>query len=114
MRERERRLADLNRQLVGLGRVSDVRFDRRQIEHALFAKLKDWRGLLRSEVHEARPLLRLLVPERITFEPAEVGGLRGCRYSGVFALGALFDGIIIGQERWRPKRDQNRTLPCHR
>ena len=101
----EGRQAALTDQLGGLDRVCDFRFDRRQVERDLVTKLDDWRGLLRSEVREARPILRLLVPDRITFEPAEIDGLRGCRYSGVFRLGALFDGIISGQERWRPQRE---------
>jgi len=107
----EDRRAALTDQLAGLDRVSDIRFDRRQLERDLYSKLDDWRGLLRSEVQEARPILRLLVPERITFEPAEVDGVRGCRYSGVFQLGALFDGIITGQERWRPQGEFY-LLPC--
>ena len=52
----------LTDQLAGLGRVSDIRFDRRQLERDLYIKLDDWRGLLRSEVQQARPILRLLVP----------------------------------------------------
>ena len=103
--ELEGRRAALDHQLVNFDRVDDFRFDRRQVERGLIAKLEDWRGLLRSEVQEARPILRLLIPDRITFEPAEVNGVRGCRYSGVFRLGALFDGVISGQERWRPQRD---------
>ncbi len=110
----EDRRAALTDQLAGLDRVIDVRFDRRQLERDLYSKLDDWRGLLRSEVQEARPILRLLVPDRITFEPAEVDGVRGCRYSGVFRLGALFDGIITGQERWRPQRDSNPCLSLER
>ena len=88
----------------GLDRVCDFRFDRRQVERDLVTKLDDWRGLLRSEVQEARPILRLLVPDRITFEPAEVDGVLGCRYRGVFQLGALFEGLISGQERGCPQR----------
>ena len=98
----EDRRAALADQFGSLDRVSDFRFDRHQVESDLIAKLDDWRGLLRSEVREARPILRLLVPDRITFDPTEMDGVRGCRYSGVFGLGALFDGVISGQERWRP------------
>ena len=98
----EGRVAALDQQLASLGRVREVRFDRRRLESDLLGRLEDWRALLRSEVQEARPILRLLLPDRITFEPTEIDGVRGCRYSGVFRLGALFDGLISGQERWRP------------
>ena len=108
--ELEGRRAALDHQLVNFDRVSDFRFDRRQVERDLIAKLDDWRGLLRSEVQEARPILRLLIPDRIIFEPAEVKGVRGCRYSGVFQLGALFEGVITGQERWRPQRVTRASL----
>ena len=105
MSELEGRRAALDHQLVNFGRVRAFRVDRRQVERDLIDKLEDWRGLLRSEVQEARPILRLLIPDRITFEPAEVDGVRGCRYSGEFQLGALFDGVISGQERECPQRD---------
>ena len=110
----EGRVAALDQQLASLGRVREVRFDRRRLESDLLGRLEDWRALLRSEVQEARPILRLLLPDRITFEPTEIDGVRGCRYSGVFRLGALFDGLISGQERWRPQRDSNPCLSLER
>ena len=110
----EGRRAALDTELAALARVHELRFDRRQLERDLLKKLDNWRGLLRSQVQEARPILRLLLPERITFEPAEIDGVRGCRYSGVFRLGALFDGVINGQERGRPQRDSNPCLSLER
>ncbi len=92
IRDREERRTDLVARLTDLARVRAFRVqDAREIERKALKKLDDWRGLLRSEVQEARSILRPLVQDRITFEPTVVDGQRGYRYTGRFTLGPLFE-----------------------
>jgi hypothetical protein len=94
VRDRERRRAALAERLANLGQTLDVRVrDVCEVERQALEKLRDWRGLLRGDVTEARAILRPVVEDRITFVPAEVAGQRGYRYTGQFTLGPFFEGL---------------------
>ena len=66
--------------------------DAEQLECQVREKLADWRSLLRGAPQEARQILRVLLTEKLTFEPTKKDGQRLYRYRGTFTVGALFAG----------------------
>ena len=71
--------------------------DAAQLEQQVREKLADWRSLLRGAPQEARQVLRVLLTEKLKFEPTEKDGRRLYRYRGTFTVGALFTGEVCPQ-----------------
>ena len=86
---------------VELADVENVRefspADGARLEHQVREKLVDWRALLRGAPQEARQVLRVLLTDRLTFEPTKQDGRRLYRYRGTFTVGALFAGDMCPQ-----------------
>ena len=98
VQEREPRRDALKAKLAELEQVRDLSApDATRLEHQVREKLADWRSLLRGAPQEARQVLRVLLTEKLTFEPTEKDGHRLYRYRGTFTVGALFAGEVCPQ-----------------
>jgi site-specific DNA recombinase len=93
---REQERAKLRAELDGLATVLvPARKDRKALERALRARLTDWRGLLRSQVAEARQVLQTLLEERLVFTPARDKSGEACyELRATFAFGRMFSEIL--------------------
>ena len=98
LQERELRRDALKVKLAELEHVRDFgATDATHLERQVREKLADWRSLLRGAPQEARQVLRVLLTDRLTFEPTEKDGHRLYRYRGTFTVGALFAGEVCPQ-----------------
>jgi DNA invertase Pin-like site-specific DNA recombinase len=86
LQEREAARAALDRQRAVLATSPSTtrRWDPRILQWELRARVADWQGLLEGNLHEARELLRRLLPQRLRFTPRPVGGYE---ITGPVALG---------------------------
>jgi DNA invertase Pin-like site-specific DNA recombinase len=109
VRDRETKRAQLLRELEALDQERTVqeRFDARQVEAALRAKLADWRGLLGRHTPLARQMVAQLLDGRLLWTPKpEVGCYE---FSGRTALDKLLVGVIWPDQKiprvWRALQD---------
>ncbi|MEO7135448.1 MAG: hypothetical protein ABI024_14650 [Vicinamibacterales bacterium] len=65
-----------------------------KLEGQLWAKLNDWRGLLRLNVAEGRAVLRALLVGPLRFTPIVEERRRGYAFEGTIALDQLLAGVV--------------------
>jgi site-specific DNA recombinase len=92
IRDRERRLDALKRELADLAKLKVASIERGQQQQILRSKLTEWRGLLREHAPRARQMLRKLIEGRIVFTPDQ----KGVRYSFTFkgTMANVFNGLV--------------------
>ena len=104
LREREPRREALKTRLAELANVRDFSAaDGEWLERHVHEKLADWRSLLWDVPQEARHVLRVLLTDRLTFEPTEKDGHRLYRYRGTFTVGALLPARCVPQMLASPR-----------
>ncbi len=115
LREREPRRDALRVELADVENVREFSAaDGARLEHQVREKLSDWRSLLRGAPQEARQVLRVLLTDRLTFEPTKQGGRRLYRYRGTFTVGALFAGDMCPQTLASPTGPDRLQTPIDR
>jgi hypothetical protein len=79
IRDREKRLDVLKRELADLAKLRVASIEPAQQRQMLRTKLTEWKGLLREHAPRARQMLRKLIEGRIAFTPDR----KGVRYSSL-------------------------------
>lgn len=92
IRDREKRLDVLKRELADLGKLRVAAIEPAQQRQLLRTKLTEWKGLLREHAPRARQMLRKLIEGRIVFTPDR----KGVRYSFTFkgTMANVFNGLV--------------------
>ncbi len=96
MKDLERQRGGLHERVAaldGLERVASL--DVKRIEQDLYARLSDWRELLRRHVFEARQMLRKVIVGRLTFTPREDAGARWYEFAGQGTLRNVISGLAL-------------------
>ena len=117
MKDRERRRAQLERELQGLADLAEVsQISVADLERELSLILDDWRALLAKHAPQARQVLRKLLDGRLAFTPQEEDGVRYYEFTGKGVLDPILTGALPAianksgdLKRWWPQRDSN---PC--
>ncbi len=102
-KERERRRTALKERLAALDAAARTgALDCGEVQEELRARLKDWRGLLRRQVAQARQILRKLLHGRLAFTPGEDAEGRYFAFKGEAALGRVLEGVAHPTRQARP------------
>lgn len=92
LREREARRHEVHARLAAVEVPAPSAGTVRDLEVRLRARLKNWKGVLRRQTPEARPLLGRLLEGRLTFTPHP--DQRLYTFSGRASLGGLVTGAV--------------------
>jgi DNA invertase Pin-like site-specific DNA recombinase len=95
VRERRAQRERLQHELAALDRLARIgQLDGARLRHDLAAKLRDWRGLLRRHVQQARQILSTLLDGRLRFTPHEDAQGRYYAFEGAGRLEPLLKGVV--------------------
>jgi hypothetical protein len=92
LREREARCREVRAWLATVEAPAPSVGTMRDLERRLRARLQNWKGVLRRQTAEARPLLGRLLEGRLTFTPHDAERLY--TFSGLASLGGLITGAV--------------------
>jgi hypothetical protein len=92
LREREARCHEVRARLAAVEAPAPRVGTMRDLERRPRARLQNWKGVLRRQTVEARPLLGRLLEGRLTFTPHQ--GQRLYTFSGLASLGGLITGAV--------------------
>ena len=117
MKDRERRSAQLEREMQGLDELAQVsQIDEADMGRELRGILLGWRELLAKHTPQARQILRKLLDGRLSFTPRKENGVPYYEFTGKGVLDPILMGALptitnnsSDLKRWWPQRDSN---PC--
>jgi hypothetical protein len=92
LRDREARCHEVRARLATVETPAPSVGTMRDLERRLRTRLHGWRGVLRRQTAEARPLLGRLLEGRLTFTPHEAQRLY--TFGGRASLGGLITGAV--------------------